>query len=287
MYYIVNVLLCVIVLFLVFVCRQVSMNVYSKDGIAIACLMRKPIDLPLWLKHHRNMGVTHFFIRLEDSPGFEDILNTQKDVYLEIGQSDQHNNYTTLQTRQINFVNKCIHMCNIKGIKWIFHIDADELLHGDLSFLYTLDPQYQLIRMENAEALFDKNQKHCFHSTQFLRCSLNAPCRSYVNGKGGGRVSSELGIAGPHHFSYKSEYIGDFVYEAPFQQLGVLHFDSCSFGAWVEKFHHLGKQNGDNIPFPYYRESIESANQAFKVYSNKTHSDVAKNLPKHIVWKKD
>jgi hypothetical protein len=73
-------------------------------------------------------------------------------------------------------------------------------------------------------------------------------------------------LMGPHHFGFKGEIQGKSVYEIPFKDLHVLHFDSCSFGAWVEKFKHLSKKKQENIPFGYYNESISAAVKAFDVY---------------------
>ena len=235
--------------------------------VAIACLMRKPIDLPMWFKHHRKLGVSHFFIRLEDSPGWDDYLSTQNDVIYEVASSDKNgNNYETLIYRQIDFVNKCLSESRRLGIDWVFHIDADELLHGSLKYLDILDPKYKCVRLENAEAVFRENEESCFSAVKFLRCSKKAPCRSYINGKGGGRVENGVVLAGPHHFSYKNKIEGENIYQTPFQTLHVLHFDSCSFGAWAEKFKHLSAKKKDNMPFKYYHESIEAASNAYDTY---------------------
>ena len=260
---------------------KLSKRVHATTNVAIATVMRKPIDLPLWLKHHRKMGIGYFFIRLEDSPGFEDYLDNQNDVFLEIGSSDQTDNYSTLQSRQVDFVKKCIRTCQTSSnLKWIFHIDADELLHGNLGILDLIDPKYKVLRLGNAEAVFDEDQKTCFSANTFLRCDLNAPCRSYANGKGGGRICNGLSIAGPHHFSFNGSHQGESVYNVPFNDLAVLHFDSCSFGAWIEKFNHLSKTTDvNNIPFSYYRESIDFAKQAKDLYSSKTSiKNVLKNV---------
>lgn len=238
-----------------------------KSKVAIACLMRKPIDLPMWFKHHKQLGVSHFFIRLEDSPGWDEYLSLRDDVTFEIGSSDKNgNNYETLIYRQVNFVNNAIKSSHKMGIQWIFHIDADELLHGSLQFLDSLDSIYKCIRLENAEAVFRENEESCFSAVKFLKCSKKAPCRSYINGKGGARIEEGVSIAGPHHFAYKNEIEGPNIYETPFKQLHVLHFDSCSFGAWAEKFKHLSNNKKNNMPFPYYYESMQAASNAYDVY---------------------
>ena len=256
-----------------------------QSKVAIACLMRKPVDLPEWLDHHRQLGISHFFIRLEDTREQEEFLKAQKDVSLTIAQSDKSgNNYETLQTRQIEYVNKSMNDAKDMKIEWMFHIDADELLHGSLTFLDTLNPKYTNIWMENAEAIFnlDKNDT-CFAAKKFLRCNNGAPCRSYVNGKAGGRVVKDVGLKGPHNFHYKGQHTGDHVFNIPFETLHVLHFDSCSFSAWVEKFHHLGKKKGDKIPFTYYNDSINAVEQAFDTYK-KFLSPSTKGMSKDQVY---
>lgn len=238
-----------------------------KSKVAIALLMRRPIDLPIWLKHHRKIGISHFFIRLEDSPGWEDYLVTQKDITYEISSSDKSgNNYETLMYRQLEFVNKSLVKAKNMGIDWVFHIDSDELLHGSLAELDGLKEKHKCVRITNAEAVFKEDEDTCFSAVKFLKCSKNAPCRSYINGKGAGRAIDGVSLQGPHHFGYNGEVHGDNVYEMPFEKLHVLHFDACSFGAWAEKFQHLGKNKKDNVPFPYYKESIDVAVKAYDVY---------------------
>ena len=255
-----------------------------KCKVAVALLMRRPIDLPIWFKHHRKLGVSRFYIRLEDSPGWEDYLESQRDVDFEISSSDKSgNNYETLMHRQIEFVNKSLKKAAGEGVDWIFHIDCDELLHGSLAMLDDLDAKYRCVRLKNAEAVFKEDEDTCFSAVKFLKCSDNAPCRSYVNGKGGGRVEEGVALAGPHHFSYRGAIQGGNVYEVPFEKLHVLHFDSCSFGAWAEKFKHLGHQKKDNVPFPYYRESIEVAVQAFDVYK-KHNMKTLQDIPEELVY---
>ena len=239
-----------------------------KSVVSIVALMRKPVDLPLWFRHHRKMGIKKFYIRLEDSPGWDDYLASQKDVYYEIHQSDKSgNNYETLQNRQIDFVNKCLGIARDDGIQWMFHIDSDELLHGSLALLDDLDNKYNCIRIENAEAVFDEDSESCFEASKFIKCNrVNAPCKSYANGKGAGRIVDGVILAGPHHFAFNGQIHGKHVYETPFEKLHVLHFDSCTLGAWLEKFYHLSKQKKANIPFEYYNESIKAAKVAFQVY---------------------
>lgn len=238
-----------------------------KSRIAIAVQMRKPIDLPLWLKHHREIGIVKFYIRIEDSPGWEDYLQVQPDVEYELGHSDSKgNNYETVVDRQVDWVNRCMKKAREENIDWIFNIDADELLHGDLSSIDNIKSTFKCIRLENAEAIYTESNDTCFASRKFIRCKNSHDCKAYVNGKGGGRIEDGVKQAGAHHFEYKGEIEGKHVYEMPFTTMRVLHFDSCSLGSWMEKFHHLAKNKKDNIPFPYYYESMDVIENAYEVY---------------------
>ena len=258
----------------------------QKHGVAFATLMRKPIDLPLWLKYHRKMGIMRFYIRLEDSPSWEEYLKNMPDVVLEVGSSDKSgNNYSTLIDRQRTYVNQTLRLIRESApeIDWLIHIDSDELLYGDISELGWLpdtDPDgskvgergsntfVKTVKFENAEAVFeDDNQETCFSAKNFLRCGRNAPCKSYVNGKSAGRAQDpEVNLAGPHDFAYGGEISGEFQYTMPFDKLRILHYDSCTAGSWIEKFIHLSKNDKGENPFPYYKSSIESVKKAFDVY---------------------
>ena len=257
-------------------------NNHNSNHVAIVSMMRKPTDLDLWLKYHRDLGIKRFFIRLEDTPGIADYLRSQPDITLETGSSDSGNNYNTLQTRQIEFVNKCIPIAKNMGIQWLFHIDSDELLNGSIKNLHDIDKNIKCLRIENAEAVFDDNEQHCFSAKTFLKCSIGAPCRSYVNGKGAGRIVDHISLAGPHHFAYKNQFEGPHVLNLPIDTLHVLHFDSCSLGSWVEKFKHLS--NSENIPFPYYNKSISVAHDAQNTYITQVGKSTLDNVSKDFIY---
>jgi hypothetical protein len=238
---------------------------------AIITLVRKPVDFPLWMKYHRDMGIGHFYIRIEDSPGWEEYFKSQPDITYEVGESDKNNNYETLQTRQISYVGKCLKQAQQHNVSWAFFIDADEMLEGDLSFLDTLSPAKNTLKIHNVEAIYDGTENTCFDAKTFVKCHEKGSCRSYVNGKAGGRIENGITIAGPHDFMYNSKTNGPHLYKVPFELLHILHFDSCSFGSWVEKFHHLSKNAiPDKIPFPYYKESIELAKSTYDAYNKLT-----------------
>lgn len=239
-----------------------------KRRIGIANMMKNPVDLPLWLKYHRNLGISKFFIRLEDSPGWEEYLKDMDDVYMEAGASDESgNNYTTVIDRQVKFVNSILRDTQkTRDLDWIIHIDGDELIHGDIDALLRQPPNVKTVKFINAEAIFKEPKKRdtCFTATNFLRCDQGAPCKSYVNGKAAGRTNDpNVYLAGCHDFGYKGDGTN---YQMPFETLHVLHFEGCSFGGWVEKFYHMSKGDKGDMPFPYYKESIVAATKAHDMY---------------------
>lgn len=252
-------------------CQQESVNPNTKSPVkvAIAALMRKPIDIMLWLEHHRKeAGMYRFYIRLEDSPGVAAFLKTQPDVWFVESESDRENNYTTLQKRQIEFVNMVLPMARNDGVDWVFHTDVDELIEGNAATVLGSLPANTLVgKVENAEAVYSEEEPTCFSAKKFIRCSAGGPCTAYVNGKGCGRTVEGVELIGPHDFGYKGKIDNDVTKRIPFDDLHVLHYDSCTIGSWLEKFQHLSKSAKlDEIVFPYYKKSIEAAQKAVTVY---------------------
>ena len=251
----------------------------------IIFLAKNPVDFPMWVKYHRDLGIQHFFVRMEDSDGWEDYLKHQNDITYELEKSGT-NNYNTLQERQGEFVSKMIPVAREKGIEWVFHIDTDELLEGDLGVLSTVEEDIKWVKIENAEAVFDGTEKTCFDAKRFLKCKQGAACRSYVNGKAAARTVEGVSPNGPHDFIYRGNE-GDKNMEIPFDTLHVLHFESCSFGAWAEKYKNLSSQTTDNkIPFPYYTESIEASKKAYELYQKNVMPDIGTFQPTEIYEKR-
>ena len=245
--------------------------------LGIVVLMRKPTDVALWFEHNRNAGITHFYVRVEDSPAVVAYLKTQADVYYEEGASDPENNYTTFQNRQREFTNKMLAKAITDGLDWVFHIDVDELLEGDVVKTLAAIPKNMLIgKLKNAEAVYEEGEPTCFSAKKFIRCDKGGPCTAYVNGKGVARPVAGVTLGGPHDFVYNGKVDPTVTYQIPFDDLHILHYDSCTLGTWLEKFSHMSKKAKlDDIVFPYYKKSIEVAVKAKEVYKeNKMREDM-------------
>jgi hypothetical protein len=251
-----------------------------RPQVAIAVMMRRPTDVALWMEHHRNAGIGRFYVRIEDSPGVVAYLRTQEDVYYEVGKSDEENNYTNQITRQRDFVNSILPRAREEGMDWVIHIDIDELLEGDVLGVLAKIPATQLIgKLKNAEAVYEEGEPTCFSAKKFIRCDKGGPCTAYVNGKGCGRPVEGVTLGGAHDFVYNGVVDPTVTYQIPFDDLHVLHYDSCTLGSWLEKFAHMSKKAKlDDIVFPYYKKSIEVAVQAKDVYEkNKMRKDMHPN----------
>lgn len=73
-------------------------------------------------------------------------------------------------------------------------------------------------------------------------------------------------LAGPHDFAFSDGQDKNTHQDIPFKKLHILHFEGCSFGGWVEKYHHLSKNDKKDMPFPYYKESIVTSTKAYELY---------------------
>ena len=256
--------------------------------VALASLIRDPPDIVAWLTKHRSVGISHFFIRLEDDRDqlLSSYLSQQPDITLFHGSSSDNNNYENLIDRQKQFVNMIIKSDKVASeMDWIFHIDCDELF--EVSSKYSGDIRYYLasvprtvhtIKLVNVEAVYDKERVQngsCFESaSRFLRCDKGASCKSYVNGKAGARLGHTreyVELTGPHDFGFygsSSNFPEPRHQDVPYDDLHVLHFDSCTLKSWFSKFYNLSKNQSDPsvIPFPYYRDSITAIKSATDVF---------------------
>jgi hypothetical protein len=238
-----------IILIISFFLRKSSFELVQK--IALVSLIHKPKNIETWLKIHRDLGISRFYIQLENTPELVDFLKSQPDVTLTVFISNDSNQYTTLQKRQTGFTNKILKICKED---WLIHIDSDEILHGNLSEIFSLPENVQTFWMQNVEAVYDDiptSSDNCFQAIEYRDCSKSGSgCVSYINGKGGGRVVPGVESNGPHRFKSINGI------EVKLKMV-VRHYESCDFDQYVKKFSRLSKGAKLNeIPFEYYRDSI-------------------------------
>jgi hypothetical protein len=229
--------------------------------IGIVSMMRKPKDSQDWLDHHRGLGVARFYIRLEDADESEKaFFKAQADVELEEGASSGVDEYKDIQNRQIKLVDKYLKEAADDGVKWLIHIDADELLEADsLDEIRELPDNVRTFWMENREAVYGdipRANDKCFNAVSFRNCAENdSGCVSYINGKPGGRTVDDVYCEGPHRLQSRREGAE----QRKLETIKVRHYESCDVDMYKQKFRHVAKEVKSDIPFPYYNESVAAA----------------------------
>ena len=256
------ILIAIIILLILFKSRS---NFKDPVTVALVTLVYKPKNIDTWLELHRNFGISHFYIRLEDTPEIIEFLRSQPDVTLTVASSEKDSNqYSSLQKRQIETVNKVLKNCKQT---FLIHIDCDEVLSGDINEIKKLPKKVSTFWMQNHEAVYSDiptTADSCFKAKRYRNCKYET-CASYINGKGGARVEPGARLDGPHRFTGKGKEV----------KLNVIvkHYESCDFEQYVKKYKRLSHAvNMDTIPFVYYRQSIlasgseEKLKEVFKRY---------------------
>ena len=243
--------------------QESFLDISNKTNVGIVSMIKKPKNIDTWLNKHRDLGVCHFYIRLEETPELEEYLEQQPDVTVQKGKSTGVNEYLEKQTRQDVWVNEAFKLAKSdkSPTKWLVHIDGDEILQGNLKKVQELPDNIHTFWMQNKEAKFDKipgESDNCFSAKKFVDCGKSgAGCVSYVNGKSGGRVDSDVTPIGPHRMKSTKEKGS-----LKLDDLEVEHYESCDFNIYKEKFKGLSVQDKSNdIPFSYYKESIDAAKE--------------------------
>jgi len=249
--------------------------------VAIVLLSRHPPNLHRWLSYHVNyMGVEHVFMLVEDTLTFSRMWQSlpaalQSHVTVWQGSApapdrDQRpaDDYESLQARQLRTMASAKVVAADMGISWLIHIDDDELLYAPVqrsvgSILASMPSGFDQAFIPNVEAVYPSAEiKSCFSETRQINVNP-ATFVSYANGKAAVRVSNPDAIpAGPHMWKASSNQDIPSIQmtQEPFgSPLMVVHFESCPFARWEDKYWELGNtspQKIRNIPFRFYKESI-------------------------------
>jgi len=224
----------------------------------LALLTRKPLHFSWWMDYHIALGISHFFIHVEDTPELLPLLQSApyRDlVTISVKGDASHfkDNYWTLQDRQRAHVNAALALCRAKGIDWLFHVDDDELIWLDRPFAQIVagvPKGVTNLTFSNLEAIPTTMEpvNYFEHIEGFTKKRMLA----YVNGKPAGRTVVGTKLDGPHRFSGPSHAV-------PVEHGVVLHYESCDFNQWCGKFLNqvdCTPERKASIPFPYYRDSI-------------------------------
>ena len=236
--------------------------------LGVVCMTKRPLDFFTWLRHHRDLGVEHFFLRIEDTPDLLDTLQRApyKHFVTCIAGTGEREYYEQVH-RQQDLVDRAICKARHVGLSHLVHIDDDELLHCPSgrpaldSFLRAAAPGTSCFVVQNVEAVFDAERCEAVFGGTTTFCTNPSAYTAYANGKSIGALHDpSLRSLGAHRFS------GDAVF-TPSLLLLVLHFESPCIQRWREKFESYAARNGSacltgDIPFPFYCESMNEPTDA-------------------------
>ena len=258
-------------------------------SVAVVSMMRDPQEVDEWLNYHMLKGITRFYIRLESADhndAVAKVLLTYPQVTIQFG-SFNDTPATDLgdapghaqMLRQRTWLTESIKNALNDGIDWIVHIDSDELLEcsGSVGDAIAQDARdkTQTMVIKNFEAVYPARKvdpslpqskfksthtdhragESCFSYNDVKDCA-GGHCASYANGKSLGRVTRYLREAGVHRFHYAGPTADDPV---EMTSMRLIHFESCDFNKYMDKFLKLSKSERVDFPFPYYNDSIAVA----------------------------
>jgi hypothetical protein len=174
---------------------------------ALSLLTRKPLHFEWWLHYHMALGISHFFIHIEDTPELMPFLQQQPyaSVVTVSHKGDERHfkdNYWTLQDRQRAHVNASLAKCREMGIDWLFHVDDDELIWLDRPFrdIVASAPKGTTnLTFTNLEAIPTTIEP--LNYFEHIRTFTKRRMLAYVNGKPAGRTLASVKLDGPHRFS--------------------------------------------------------------------------------------
>jgi len=231
---------------------------------AVVTMTRMPYRFEEWLNYYRALGTDHLFIAVEESPEVESLLAEAPwcDMVTTSRSKPEQNPYETVITRQERVMAWALRECESRGIPWLFHLDDDELLHFGQPWEETVAQvplEATCLVVRNVEGVPDNDHSDFTTISRFaVGNETGWPMLAYINGKAAGRVGacSEMG---PHRFTGVE-------WEAPLKAACVLHFESCPYTRWEEKFTHYAATTTSNknlkaIPFDFYVDSIKCCRQ--------------------------
>lgn len=242
--------------------------------VAVMLMTKIAPDIKYWLQWHMDKGVARFYIRVDEAPHLEEDLKAYPNVLVDRAPVSQTagSDPWWLMSKFNDFGVVAVQRAMQDGIDWLICIDDDELLEcqGSLPEVIAKEvpADIKTVVIPNKEAKYAAIPTNgCFNSAKFVECPDEA-CTAYNNGKGMGRVSRTLRLDGFHRFVDDAAPTA----EMTVQGIRVLHYESCNFDAYVDKYMTIANKFEGTHPFPFYDESIQIAK-----------SDVCKEKTGHCV----
>jgi len=246
-------------------------------SLAVVSMIKQPANFETWLRYHRDsLGVTRFYLRVEDTPSLEALLSSPR--WAGLVEAEFHSrgerDYFEQMDRQSGHIASVIPRARAAGLTHLLHIDDDELVYCAAG----LPPLFRLlsaagverpnVHMQNVEALLPAPD--CDNPFAAVRSFRHFPTQycSYTNGKSFGVLAAAgLRSHGPHHFRSAATCGGGGAgsLDLPAGVAVVLHYESATYAKWRTKYLELARRHGDapevlsRVPFAFYRQSLSSA----------------------------
>ena len=251
--------------------------------VGIISSQRQPPDPFDWMRYHVDVGIDAFYIIFEDTPDTPALMqlhaaalgkekNRNVTLYTETRSFDRstEDNYTDLQTRQADWVDRMVDKARSEGVDWVFHIDDDEILYPGSQSARSTWPQVlskvpttcASVHLQNWEAFSPPQPKSSWltdDGVRFLPQKCAHLYSAYGNGKSGSRTAKGQASHGPHHFQGGKEC------ELTPDQGILAHFEALAMGPddvpperWVEKNRLRVNDDMSRIPFEATHAAVKA-----------------------------
>ena len=246
--------------------------------IAVATTLKStPVQTEAFVHYHLNIGISHIYLFFDD-PSDESIGRFADDTRVTETVCDEeywenhvpthlsHFNPTYLVYRQRINATNALHWARNRGIRWISHIDVDELIYVGRGTLdrYLARTPFRIIRLTLLEVvpekfdycnIFTENTLFKKPAAHNLPTALRYPWNSLML-----LIAKLIGVRSPFHITprffrahTKSKVIvrtdidiQDMRIHAPkctrryieyrARKLFLLHFDSCGYDFWLARW---------------------------------------------------
>jgi len=231
-----------------------------RERVAIVSLVKEPHNLHTWVNHHKDrMNIERFYLFADDDAEDFGILDPKVQVIKNwkgrLGYSWDANidEPANVRVRQEVAFNEGQRMAQRDGIKYLVHIDSDELLWGrDPAKVFAKYPDSTSFHMKNEELAPDRmDYQNCFlEGTKFH----SDPTRftAYGNGKAAG-VAGQCEWFGPHYLK------GQNTKELSEDELRVLHYPSCNIKETLKRARQYGNFQDDSAGWSQHHKETRDA----------------------------
>ena len=211
---------------------------WTRPKVCIVSLVKDPHQFQTWIDHHNT--IDKFYIFLDDDseeldawdPRLIVVRNWKDRLGFKWNQAkDEPANRNEKQRLAFEEGQR---MAEADGIRYIIHIDSDELLSGGPpAEVFSRYPDAHVFHMQNEELAPDRMDYHnCFKEGRKFH---ENPERftAYGNGKGAGVVGLSV-WHGPHFLK------GVISQDIPPEELRVLHYPSCNIHETIKRAKQYG-----------------------------------------------